>query len=108
MTKRTISIPRYERGCGLGNHNHMFIWPFCDLRPRRDDKRTKLFELEDGWLVVGWCDAPFKSARGYNDALVLEFWGDEDECENGLWWIHCRIKEMNFTNLRLATANNES
>ena len=84
----------------LTSENHLPIWPFIDLRPRIDDKRPRLFELQKDWTLVGWCEAPFKSLRAYNDALILEYWGTSNEWDHGLHWIHCRLENMNFTNAK--------
>ena len=93
-------VKKYIHGSRLTYDNHRGIWPFCDMRPRLNDPRPRLFEISKGWEVIGYCKAPYKSMRNYNDALVLEFWGngedDETEDDHGLWWIHCRIEDMNF------------
>lgn len=97
-------VPWFSRGCVLNHENHVGIWPFCDHRPFISDTRGSLFTLEPGWTMIGWCQAPFKSSRNYNDALVLEFdpsassqndsmWGGR---EAGVYWIHCKLEELTF------------
>lgn len=84
-------VGHYPNGNRLNHRNHRRLWPLVGLG---DDK----FDLEDGWTIVGCCKAPYGSGYGYGDALVLEFWGDEDEDNCGLHWMHCDLTKIKLPN----------
>lgn len=88
---RTVQqlVGHYAHGCRLNRHNHRRLWPLIGLG-------DGVFELENGWELIGFCKAPYASGYGYDGALVLEFWGDADEDDPGMWWMHCDIDKLKF------------
>ena len=81
----------------LTEENHLGLWPVVDLRPLISDTRPRLFELDDDWKPIGWCEAPYRSMREYNDAVVFEYVGAEiEEHPESVYWIHCKHGFMNF------------
>lgn len=95
--KNAIELVDKYNNAKLHWENHLPIWPLCDERPLLTDKRENLFSILDKWKLVGYCEAPFKSEREYNDALVFEVLVDHDHHKVGeIYWIHCKLEDMNF------------
>lgn len=80
-------VDHYPHGSRLTSHNHRRIWPLIGLG-------GGVVGIIDGWELIGHCKAPYASGYGYEDALVLEYWGDEDEDDHGMYWMHCDIDKL--------------
>ena len=89
----------------LHRENHCGVFPLCSIGNRT-------YEVEDGWSVVGWSDAPWVSA-GQTTAVVFEKhcspreYDDISILDPGLYWLHGDIFTMTFVGLVLAAPMTE-
>lgn len=82
----------------LHSENRVYIHPVCDLGDSQ-------FICNKGWKVVGWADAPWKSAIGPH-AIVYEkltpagsesiYASSHSEFQPGLYWGHGHANRMTF------------
>jgi hypothetical protein len=102
MSKNAKELVGRYKAVRLTDENHIGIWPFCYMG-------SNLYKLGHGWELVGWCKSPTYSVRKYMDALVLENSNEDYEGRYGagIWWIHCDLKEMNFTEAQDAGIESE-
>ena len=92
----SVSSMRKVNSAKLTRENRVYIHPVCALPNNR-------YMVGEGWKVIGWSDAPWKSAIGAH-AIVYEKISKMDmdsldthaHFEPGIYWGHGDADKMQF------------